>query len=133
MKPAQLKELYVEACRARRVVPQDAEYRDWKETLGDFSKDDVARAIRLWFEDPVEGKWLPKAGQLKPLVEREERLREVKSRVDYCGECALGWVMILRDGQLVKAPCSCRERVLAAVRGAKQMYQPATAAQGELL
>ncbi len=128
MTPSETKRVYERACRVKRIAPQDDEGRAWHRVLRKLEARDVEAALDAWWADTTptlsgrpRGAFMPEPAELKPVAERQQRLREVKTRVDYCGDCALGWVVTLRDGQFGKVPCGCRERVLAAQREAKQL------------
>ena len=77
MKPSETTALYVEACRSRRLVPQEEEGRQWHKSFSHYEAKDVRAGLDAWTADTTpskdgtpRGKWLPAPAELKPLVER---------------------------------------------------------------
>lgn len=126
MKPVETKRLYERACREKRRDAKQDEMNLWHRVLRGFEVRDVESALDAWWastdrdeKGELRSKWLPSPAELKPLAIAAQRKREAAERIDFCGNCALGWVSILRDRELVKVPCECRERVLTARRAIK--------------
>ncbi len=76
MKPRETTAIYVEACRSRRIAPQEEEGRLWHKTLALYETKDVKAALEAWWADTTvgkdgepRGKWLPAPAELKPLIE----------------------------------------------------------------
>jgi hypothetical protein len=77
MKPAETKRVYEQACRTKRITPQDDEGRAWHRVLRDFEARDVEAALDAWWADTTpnlhgepRGKWMPTPAELKPIVDR---------------------------------------------------------------
>ena len=91
MKPTETSAIYSEACRSRRIVPQEEEGRLWHKVLSGFDAKDVRSAVDIWGKDVTlgkdgapRGKWLPAPAELTPLVEKILRDRETHAAVPRC-------------------------------------------------
>jgi hypothetical protein len=113
MKPAEVKKIYDEARAMATNTPaaEAAKLKLWQKHLGHFERQDLEAAVLRWYRSEV---FLPMPCELEPLAIKAQRARTLLASVDFCGECALGWAMELRDGKFVRVPCGCRAAVMAA-------------------
>jgi hypothetical protein len=76
MKPSETTAIYVEACRSRRITPQQEEGRLWHKLLASYDAKDVRAGLDAWSANSTlgkdgqpKGKWLPAPVELKPAIE----------------------------------------------------------------
>jgi hypothetical protein len=114
MKPAEMKEIYQEACRMKRVTPSPDENRMWDKVLGHYEARDVKKALEMWWADTALGKdgrpkgsWMPAPAELRPVVDTafNRRMRAASEQKDMvrwkcpdCGRFACGFVSHGFDG-----------------------------------
>jgi hypothetical protein len=100
MKPSEMKVIYQEACRAAstRPVPDDAQEKIWRQTMGGFDAADIRGGLEIWWQTE---KYLPMPAELKPLAERARLSRiakksglrdEVRWRCPDCGVTMTGFI-----------------------------------------
>jgi hypothetical protein len=82
MTPKETEEIYKNACRSKRVVPQIEEGRMWHKALSMCDVRDVRSALDAWWASTekndrgeLKSKWLPAPGELKPLIDEAARRR----------------------------------------------------------
>ncbi len=87
MTPHETKRIYEQACRTKRITPQDDEGRAWHRVLRGYEVRDVETALDGWWADTTpshdgqpRGKWLPTPAELKPLVEKAQSKRVSAAR-----------------------------------------------------
>jgi hypothetical protein len=93
MTKTELKPLYTEAAARARVAPTASELAVWMSQLGHGDIRDLKVAIDAHF---AKSQWMPKEGELKPLMEQARQAREsagIVPRSTYarwkCGECGV--------------------------------------------
>lgn len=72
MTKSELKPLYTDACIRARCAPNASELAVWYSQLGEADIRDLKAAIDAHF---AKSQWMPKEGELKPLVEQARRAR----------------------------------------------------------
>lgn len=115
----EIKAIYVEACRAKRIVPQEGELSKWNKALSIFESRDVQSALDAWWKDTTatstgrpRGAYMPEPAELKPLVEEAARRRmrassepKVLARWQ-CPACGLTMTAFVPASDL--RGCNCR-------------------------
>jgi hypothetical protein len=76
MTKSELKPLYVEACTRARATPQKSEEAVWFSCIGYADIRDLKAAIDVHFD---KSQWMPKEGELKPLIEKARHARQVQT------------------------------------------------------
>ena len=118
MKPSETTALYVEACRSRRIAPQEEEGRLWHKTLALYEAKDVKAALEAWWADTTvgkdgepRGKWLPAPAELKPLVDRVVHQRAARAAIPTfyirwkCSTCNVAKAGFLATGDVDQRTC----------------------------
>lgn len=90
MKPAEAREVYVEACRRKRRTAETGEAESWIKQFALCDAVDLRTALEQWWADTTPGsdgqprsKWFPEVSQLKPMVNAAERVRVSRSSADH--------------------------------------------------
>lgn len=88
MKPSETTAIYVEACRSRRLVPQEEEGRQWHKSFSHYEAKDVRAGLDAWTADTTpskdgtpRGKWLPAPAELVPVIEQILRKKAARALV----------------------------------------------------
>lgn len=118
MKPSETTALYVEACRSRRLVPQEEEGRQWHKSFSHYEAKDVRAGLDAWTADTTpskdgtpRGKWLPAPAELVPVIERFLHQRIARAAVPTyyvrwsCSECNHSMSSFLAVGDSSSRPC----------------------------
>jgi hypothetical protein len=108
MQRDELMTLYQRACRGLRQDPEEAEFEIWRFVLGDCEPNDVHVALKKWWAGE-NGKYLPKPCELKPLAEASARIRLKLEIPDFCRDSAIGFILKLVEGKMIRVRCECIE------------------------
>ena len=118
MKPSETTAVYLEACKSRRIHPQEEEGRLWHRILSHYDLKDVQAALDLWAangtpgkDGEARGKWMPAPAELKPLVEAIVHEREVRAAIKRyrvrwrCEACRFTMIGFLAVGEPSSRAC----------------------------
>lgn len=116
-----LRALYADACKSKRIAPNEPEWKEWKAAFGEFDLRDVQSALSAHWQDTREdehgrkkGSFFPSVADLKPLVfrARARREREMATPQEFvafrCGKCGAGLSCFIAQGTH-RDPPQCRK------------------------
>jgi hypothetical protein len=113
MKPSEIKQIYVDACRAAngRPLPDSAQQKVWYQVLGSFDVRDVEQALVQWWQAES---WLPSPADLKPLAESARRQSAARAlghqeTIFYnCPKCRAPFAASVECGDTRPRLCLCK-------------------------
>jgi hypothetical protein len=101
IKPAEMSQIYFEACDAKGYKGNDGQLKIWRQTLAYAEKKDLQQALIFYWQDNTD---FPMPAELRHLVERARRERlaessEPKEFVEYeCPQCHAPFSTVVNVG-----------------------------------